>query len=552
MLAHAADLEFAITHTEGEALLLESNLIKEFKPRYNIVLRDDKSYPYIYVATEHPFPRLAFHRGQRSGQGRYFGPYPSASAVRQTLNLLQKLFMIRQCEDSFFSNRSRPCLQYQIRRCTAPCVGLVEQAAYAEDVRHAELFLEGRSAEVIAVLVRRMEEASEQQAYERAARLRDQIRDLQRVRQSQYVSFGEGDFDIVAGALKEGVGCIQVFYIRNGCNLGNKTFFPGHTQDIEYADMLGAFLSQYYLAKRPDRKVPPDIIVDGDVPDAELLSQVLAERRGGPVAIRGHVRGERRKWLDMARANADASLQQRITASAEFQHRFEALSEFLDLAEPAERIECFDVSHTRGEKPVASCVVFDNEGPRRSDYRLFNITGVTPGDDYAAMHQALMRRYKRVKSEDGRLPDVLLIDGGQGQVKAAVKVLEDLQITDLQVVGIAKGPARRPGQETLLLYSGTAERRPLPDSAAFHLIQHVRDEAHRFASSGHRGQRRKQRRTSRLEQVAGIGSKRRQQLIKHFGGLRGITRAGIDELASVDGISRELATRIYESLHEDS
>ncbi|MCP5145302.1 MAG: excinuclease ABC subunit UvrC [Gammaproteobacteria bacterium] len=548
--ANIANIEFTVTRTEGEALLLESNLIKEFRPRYNVVLRDDKSYPYIHVTTDQQFPRLAFHRGARSAPGRYFGPYPSAGAVRQTLNLLQKLFRVRQCEDSYFANRSRPCLQHQIDRCTAPCVGLVAAADYDRDIQHAVMFLEGRSQEVIDTLVGNMEAAATAQEFERAARLRDQIFALRRVQQNQYVTSEGGDFDIVAAVLRNGVGCVQVFFVRSGSNLGNKTFFPVHTEGGTEPELLAAFLSQYYLARRPDRTIPPDIIVDADFDDRELLADVLAERRDGPVRIRPNVRGERARWLDMARNNAEANLAQRLSSGKLQEVRLDALREALGLAGDIARMECFDISHTRGERTVASCVVFDREGPRKSDYRLFNIEGVTPGDDYAAMNQAVHRRYARMARENAVLPDIILIDGGAGQVNSARAALAELGLEAVCVIGVAKGPARRPGQETLILQAAETAVHLPADAPALHAIQHIRDEAHRFAISGHRQQRGRQRRQSPLERIEGVGAKRRQQLIKAFGGLQGVARAGVEDLARVNGISHELATRIYQAFHE--
>lgn len=551
MVAAVERFEITATANETEALILESNLIKELRPRYNVVLRDDKSYPFIYADLEQDFPRLRFHRGARQGKGRYFGPFPNAGAVRQTLNLLQKLFLIRQCEDSFFRNRSRPCLQYQINRCTAPCVGLIEPAEYQDDVRHALMFLEGRDEEVIGYLVTQMERASAALEFERAARIRDQITNLKRVQHEQNISGDAGDFDVVAAAVRSGVGCVQVFFVRHGRVLGNKAFFPANTGDSTTAEILEAFLPQFYLSGHRDREVPQDIIISEPVAEAAWLSQALTARSSRRTSVRDAVRGERRKWVTMARDNAVLAVDQRLSVAADQLERMSALSTLLGRDAQLERLECFDISHTSGEATVASCVVFDQNGPRKADYRKFNINNdAAAGDDYAAMHEALQRRYSRLKREDGTMPDVLLIDGGKGQVGQAVEVLEDLQIDDITVVGIAKGTTRKPGLETLLLNDGRTEVRLQPDSLALHLLQHIRDEAHRFAIEAHRRSRANNRKRSPLEEVAGIGAKRRQRLMQHFGGLQGISRAGVDDLRRVPGISRELAQRIYDVMHD--
>jgi excinuclease ABC subunit C len=550
LMSHTSSVEVTVTHTETEALLLENNLIKEYRPRYNILLRDDKSYPYIYVSTGQCFPRLAFHRGPRREDGRYFGPYASAGATRETLSQLQKLFQIRQCDDTFFRNRSRPCLQYQIKRCTAPCVGYVEAGCYQEDVRHALMFLEGKSEQVIAELVARMESASEALDFELAARYRDQIASLRRVQERQYVSGARGDIDVVAAHAREGEGVVQVFFIRDGQNLGQKTILPQQTAGAGTADILAAFLPQYYLVASPERPIPGEILVSEPPADVPLLEKVLGERAGRRVSIVHNVRGERARWLDMARANAELALVQRLADRTSLRQRFDALQEVLELDEPTSRIECFDVSHTRGEAPVASCVVFGPEGPLKSDYRRFNIRDVAPGDDYGAMHQALRRRYTRVKKEEGKLPDVLLVDGGKGQLARALDVLHELQVTGLLVVGVAKGVTRKPGLESRFLPGREGPLVLAPDSPALHLIQHIRDEAHRFAVTGHRTRRTRTRRISTLESIPGIGARRRQRLLSEFGGLQGVARAGVEDLARVQGISRELAQAIYESFRE--
>lgn len=550
MVAQIAAIEVSVTHTESEALILECNLIKELRPRYNILLRDDKSYPYIYLSSDQEFPRLSFHRGARRGQGRYFGPYPGAGAVRESLNLLQKVFRIRQCEDSFYRSRSRPCLQYQIGRCTAPCVGLIEAEAYARDVADAVLFLESRSQEVIDNLIARMQVAAGDLDYERAAHIRDQIYSLKRVQERQHVSGHKGDMDIITACLRQGSGCVGVAYVRGGQSLGNKIFFPAHTRDADLGELLSTFMAQYYLSGYHDRQIPALILVNTAIPEPGLLCEVLSSQAGRKVRIQQRPRGEKARWLELALRNTELALQRQLADSAGSRKRMLALQGALGLEEPIQRIECFDISHTQGEATVASCVVFDADGARKSDYRRFNIRDITPGDDYAAMHQALERRYTRVRKEEGVLPDVLLIDGGAGQVEQARRVVTDLQIETVKIVGVAKGPSRKPGLETLVLSSGGNEFRLPPDDPALLLIQQVRDEAHRFAITGHRQRRGRARRVSTLEQIAGIGAKRRQHLLQHFGGLQGVSRAGVEDLLRAPGISRQLAQRIYDVFHD--
>ncbi len=544
LMSQVYDVQVTVTHTEGEALLLENTLIKTLKPRYNVLLRDDKSYPYLYLSTHQEFPRLSLYRGPRRGKGRYFGPYPSAHAVHESLHLLQKVFRLRQCEDSFFRNRSRPCLQYQIKRCSGPCVGLVPAQDYAKDVRHTVLFLEGKSGGVIDELVRQMEQASADQQYELAARYRDQIGSLRRVQEHQYVSGETGDLDIVACVLQAGTAAVQVFFIRAGRNLGNKTFFPKLPKQTTAADVLGAFIAQYY----PGKETPTEILVNVRIDDDGLLARALTQQAGHSVSLRHRVRGERARWLQMAVSNAEHALSGRLSSQTGIQQRFAALQQALGLDEMPGRIECFDISHISGEATVGSCVVFGREGPLKSDYRRFNIRGVRAGDDYGAMAQALTRRYTRLIKEAGKLPDLLLIDGGKGHVAAARKVLEELQISDVPMIGVAKGPSRKPGQETLYRDDGRTIRLA-PDSPGFHLIQQVRDEAHRFAITGHRHRRSLNRAGSKLDEIPGIGPTRRQRLLKQFGGLREVARAGVEDLTRVKGISTELAQKIYDVFH---
>jgi excinuclease ABC subunit C len=548
MVEQIRDIQVTVTHTEAEALILENNLIKTLKPRYNVLLRDDKSYPYIYLAMDHPFPRLTLHRGARKGKGRYFGPFPSARATRETLHLMQKLFPVRQCQDSFYQNRSRPCLQYQIKRCTAPCVGLIGETEYAQDVQDAVLFLQGKGNQVIEALAQRMEAASLALEFEQAARFRDQISALGKVQERQYVSGERGDLDIVACATRAGHGCLQVFFIRGGRNLGNKPFFPALPAQIDESELISAFIARHYLG----RPVPAEILVSGEPADAQLLEQVLADQAGHRVRIRWRVRSERARWLAMAQQNAVLALEARLASRAGMQQRLEALRDALDLDDGPTRMECFDISHTGGDQTVASCVVFDQDGPVKADYRRFNITGITPGDDYAAMAQALTRRYTRLQRGEGRLPELLFIDGGKGQLGAAEGVLEALGVTGVTLVGVAKGPDRKPGLEQLFLSLREAPIILAPDAPALHLIQQIRDEAHRFAITGHRQRRARSRTTSVLETIPGIGAKRRQRLLKHFGGLQELARVGVEDLARVEGISRQLAQHIYDAFHGQS
>ena len=550
MVAQIARVEITVTRTEGEALLLESQLIKSLKPRYNILLRDDKSYPYIYLSGGEDYPRLAFHRGAKNLPGRYFGPYPSTYAVRESLSLMQKLFKVRQCEDSYFRNRSRPCLQYQIGRCSAPCVGLISVEDYRSDVRHAEMFLEGRSNAVIDELAEAMEQASKALQFERAAKLRDQVAALRQLQAQHHVQGASADMDVIACRIEAGMACVSVLFFRNGISLGTRDFFPRLPLDAEPADVLTQFIAQYYL----DRPVPRELILGEPLADQDILTELLTQHAGRVIELKSSVRGERAQFLQMAERNAQASLTARLASRQTLGTRFDDLQKVLGLAAPPRRIECFDISHTMGELTVASCVVFGPEGPEKSHYRRFNIAGITPGDDYAAMHQALTRRFRKVAEGEGARPDILLIDGGSGQVAQALDVLRELGVGGIEVVGVAKGPGRRAGEETLVLArleSGNPGRELHPGSSspALHLVAAVRDEAHRFAISGHRKRREKAREHSVLEDVPGIGARRRSALLKAFGGLQGVEGAGVEELMQVKGIDRGLAERIYASLH---
>lgn len=542
-----ADIEVTVTRTEGEALLLESQLIKSLQPRFNVLLRDDKSYPYIQLTTQDTYPRLAFYRGPRQTEGRLFGPYPSAWSVRETLQILQKLFPVRQCEDGFFRHRSRPCLQYQIKRCSAPCVGLVTPEQYDEDVARTVKFLDGRAGEVIDELAAAMDTAAAALEFERAAQYRDRIQALRRVLERQSVIGEDGDLDLVAAARETDVWCVQVFMVRRGRHLGNTAFFPKAPAEMEESALLAGFLAQFYAT----HEVPDTLILSTRPDEAEILREALAERAGRAVRLQVEVRGERARWLEMARDNARFALQQRLGSQAGYARRLESLRAALGLTDRPERMECFDISHTQGELTVASCVVFDGEGARKSDYRRFNITGITPGDDYAALDQALTRRYTRVGQGEYPIPDLILIDGGRGQLAAVDEALQELGLHGLNLVGVSKGPDRRPGAERLWLLGREAPVILPSDSPAMHLIQQIRDEAHRFAITGHRQRRAKARVTSALEDIPGLGPKRRQRLIKHFGGLRGLERAGVEDIAGVEGISRPLAERIHAALHRD-
>jgi excinuclease ABC subunit C len=547
LVSQIADVDVTVTHTESEALLLENNLIKEYRPRYNVLLRDDKSYPYIYISDRDTYPRIALHRGARKKPGRYLGPYPNAGAVRETINLLQKTFRIRQCEDSYFRNRSRPCLQYQIKRCTAPCVNLISEQAYRQDIKHALLFLEGKSSQIFEELVADMEKAAAKKNYEKAAVYRDQISNLKVITERQHVSAEKGDIDIIACAAEGGQACIQVFYIRNGLNLGNRSYFPALPEAMDIPDILAAFIPQFYLG----RQIPANIILSARPADASLLQATLSEKAGRKITFSTSVRGERARFLEMALNNASQSLAARMVSRSGLLQRFEALQEALQLESLPVRLECFDISHTQGEATKASCVVFTQDGPCKSDYRRYNISNITPGDDYAAMRQALQRRYKN-SSQDGderKLPDVLFIDGGKGQLRQAIEVFDELGINNVLLVGIAKGEGRKAGLEKLVFSDGRPDLHLDPQSSALHLVLQIRDEAHRFAISGHRAQRAKKRTQSPLEDIAGLGPRRRQTLLMHFGGLQGISRAGIEDLAKITGISKKLAQAIYDRFH---
>ena len=549
MVVQIADIRITATRTEAEALLLENNLIKKYLPRYNVLLRDDKSYPYIRISNSEEFPRLAFYRGARKAEEHYYGPYPSVAAVRLTLNLLQKLFKLRTCQPSYFKNRTRPCLQYQIKRCSAPCVGYINRENYRQELSHAVQFLEGNSQNLIESLIKRMDKAAQSLDYEEAARYRDQVATLRQISDRQLISGEGGDTDIIAAAIKETHACVQVFNIRGGMNIGNRAFYPNlPNNDINMARLLTTFAGQYYL-RHP---IPDEIIFSHKPDDQTTLTDMLAEKSGRKVKlITQATRGKKKQYLELAAKNAGIALKAKLLSRAGMHKRLQSLQELLNLSVLPIRMECFDISHTMGERTVGACVVFDQNGALKQEYRRFNITDITAGDDYAAIGQALERRYKRVKSEDGKIPDILFIDGGKGQTREAQKVLKGLNLNDVTIIGIAKGAARKPGLETLIHGNLDIEIKPEADSPALHLIQQIRDEAHRFAICGHRRQRDKARRHSPLEDISGLGPKRRQSLLRYFGGLQGINRASVEELEKVPGISMHLAESVYQTLHEE-
>jgi excinuclease ABC subunit C len=543
MISHIANIEVTITQTEAEALLLENNLIKSLKPRYNILFRDDKSYPYI-VLTGEAYPRLSYYRGAAVRQHQNFGPYPNSYAAKESIALLQKIFRLRTCEDSVFNNRTRPCLLHQIHRCTAPCVGLISNEDYATDVRNASLLLLGKQDEVEVRLRSAMEQAAEAQHYEQAAALRDQLHALHTVQQKQFMESGRAtDADIVAVAELDGKVCVNLSMVRGGRHLGDKHFFPQNADAQSVSEVLEAFVAQHYL----DSNVPGLILTNLEIAGVSL-ELLLSEQAGRKVQIRHNVTGERRQWLDMAEKNAVLALQQQAGMQAGQLLRLEQLRTALAMPELS-RIECFDISHTMGEATVASCVVYDNMAIRNSEYRRYNIKDITPGDDYAAMRQALLKRYQKLQQGEGKRPDLILIDGGAGQLGVALEVMHELGLNDIQLMGVAKGVERKPGMEQLLL---PGQEKPLqlsPDSPALHLIQQVRDEAHRFAITGHRAKRGKARTSSTLEEISGVGEKRRRNLLSRFGGLKGVQQASVAELAQVEGISPALAEKIYQQLH---
>ena len=542
MVSHIARIETTVVRSEAEALLLENNLIKSLKPRYNILFRDDKSYPYI-VLTGDKYARLTYYRGTPTRRHQYFGPYPNSYAARESIQLLQRIFRIRTCEDSVFNNRTRPCLLHQINRCTAPCVGLISDADYQADIHHAVLLLQGRHGEVEQTLRCAMEQAAQTQHYEQAAVLRDQLSALHTVQQKQFVEStgGTTDADIIALAMRDGLVCVNLAMMRGGRHLGDKSFFPEHAEGLAADEIVQAFVAQHYL----NRSVPPLLVLAAEYTDATLAA-LLGEQAGHAVHISAATGGERRKWLEMAQQNALLALQQRATQQGGQQLRLDRLRDWMQMPF-VQRIECFDISHTMGEATVASCVVYENLDMRQAQYRRYNVSGITPGDDYAAMRQALTRRYQKLAIGEGARPDLILIDGGLGQLHVAREVMQALGL-NLALVGVAKGVERKAGMEQLIFPDGSS-RQLSSDDLALHLIQQIRDEAHRFAITGHRARRGKARTASSLEEISGVGEQRRRSLLTHFGGLREVVQASVEQLCQVKGISKSLAEHIYQQLH---
>ena len=512
MMQKVEDIQITVTHTENEALILESNLIKQHKPRYNILLRDSKSYPFIHIDDSHEFPRLSFYRGDRSQPGRYYGPYPGVSAVRDTLSLLQKVLPVRQCDDVFFSNRSRPCLQHQIKRCSAPCVDLISKEAYRKDIELAGLFLQGKDDSLTDTLQENMVAASKELKFEEAAGWRDRINALRRVQSHQSITSGHSDIDIITMATLHGKVCVEVTFIRGGRHSGSNGHFPKVPLDFSANEIMSAFITQYYH----NRQAPKQIVTGIELEGAQELESWLSEASDRKVVMTHNVRGNRKDWLSMAQLNVTERLKRHMSEAQSVEKRLQALADVFDMNDTLKRIECFDISHTQGNQTVASCVVFTEQGITKSDYRKYNINDITPGDDYAAMRQAIQRRYKRVLKEEGKLPDILLIDGGKGQLSSAAEIMHELQIHQVLLVGVAKGEGRKPGLETLFLEGQSTGIKLAANSPAMHLVQQIRDEAHRFAITGHRARRAKAQTQSILQEIPGIGAKRRQALLKYF------------------------------------
>ena len=555
LVSKIANIEVTITNSETDALILEQNLIKELKPPYNILLRDDKSYPYIYLASDKEFPSLSLKRVRSKGKvGQYFGPFPNAHAVRESLGLLEKLFKVRQCQESFYRNRSRPCLQYQIKRCKAPCVGLVSQAEYQQDVEHVVMFLQGKNPELIRQLISDMEQASADLNFEKAAELRDQIQFLRHAQESQSVESGNADLDVVAMSDGPGMSVYSMLFVRKGRILGHKNYTPKVLLDETPQERLQAFIEQYYLGSGSEKDLPAEVILPFDVSDQQTLSEALQSVAGKQIRFAHKVKTIRAQWQKLAQTNADNALKTYLANKENVFHRVDSLRALLKLEDIPKRMECFDISHSSGEKTVASCVVFNDQGPLKSDYRTFNIEGIEPGDDYAAMRQALSRRYRKVNDEPSKRPDIIFIDGGKGQLNMAIEVMSELGAQDILLLGIAKGTTRKAGFETLFIPDGQGGLKTIQcaaDEPSLHLMQQIRDEAHRFAITGHRKRRDKSRPQSQLEGIEGVGPTRRRALIKYFGSVQGIKTASIEEISKVDGISSNLAEHIYLSLHGD-
>ncbi len=551
LVKRIAQIDVTVTETETEALILEHNLIKQYQPPYNILLRDDKSYPYIFLSDKDKWPRLAFHRGPKKAKGSYFGPFPSVNAVRESMSFLQKTFKVRQCEDVFFKNRSRPCLQYQIKRCTAPCVEFITPNDYSADVDLTRLYLDGKGDKILKQLERDMEKAAADLAFEKAAESRDQIAALRQIQAQQMIEKGKGTVDVVAGAVTNGQACVHMLYIRQGRILGSRSYYPKAPLAEKVSELLEDFLPQLYLngGGRPD--LPKEIVVNAPLENGQPLIDALKLRVGRNTEIRDSVRGFRAKWIELAQRTAEQNLAGKLASKKTLLQRFESLRETVGLDVTPERLECFDISHSSGEAVVASCVVFDANGAVKSDYRRFNIEGITGGDDYAAMEQAIRRRYTRLIKGEGKLPDILLIDGGKGQIGIAKDVLSDLGVVGVMILGVAKGTTRKPGMETLILAEQENRVIGRPQEAALHLIQQIRDEAHRFAITGHKQRRDKKRRTSALEGIPGVGPTRRRDLLKHFGGIVEVKKASVADLMKVENINKKVADAIYSALYNE-
>jgi excinuclease ABC subunit C len=550
LVARIHRVEVTITASEAEALILEQNLIKSNRPPYNISLRDDKSYPYIFVSSGEPYPRISLHRGAKKKSGDYYGPFPNAGAVRDSLQFLQKTFRVRQCEDSVFKNRSRPCLQYQIKRCTAPCVEFINKEDYANDLRHTRMFLTGNNQELMTELADQMDQSAKDLQFEKAAHFRDQITFLRSIQSQQVIEEGNGDIDVIAMVQRPNAVCVHILFVRRGRILGSRSFFPQPGIAELPADLLTQFVEQFYLAST-GRDIPREIITNYPLEEIDVLASALQQSIGRQVYFAQNVRSHRAQWLQMAVNAAEQNLIAHLNTKQNSLDRFIALQDALGLDDIPQRMECFDISHSSGELTVASCVVFDTNGPLKSDYRRFNIEGITPGDDYAAMEQALNRRYTRLKKGEGKMPDILLIDGGKGQLAKAISVLAELGVDDVLMIGVAKGSTRKAGFETLYNAQTDTEIVLNNDSPALHLIQHIRDEAHRFAITGHKQRRDKKRKTSTLEGIPGVGAVRRRELLRHFGGMQEIQKAGINDLMRVNGINQHIAEEIYAFFHND-
>ncbi|MDG1243934.1 MAG: excinuclease ABC subunit UvrC [Porticoccaceae bacterium] len=552
LVKRIVQVDVTVTETETEALILEHNLIKQYRPPFNILMRDDKSYPYIFLSDKDRWPRLALHRGPKKAKGTYFGPFPSVHAVRDSMGFLQKTFKVRQCEDVFFKNRSRPCLQYQIKRCTAPCVEFISTDDYASDVNLTRLYLDGKADKLLRQLEGDMEKASEELLFEKAADYRDQISALRQVQAQQMIEKGRGTIDVIAAAVSNGQACVHMLYVRQGRILGSRSYYPKTPLAELPRDLLEEFVPQLYLSGggRPD--LPKEILVNAQFEGSQLLTDALSERIGRNIEIRDKVRGFRAKWIELAQRTAEQNLAGKLASKQTLEQRFESLRETLNLDVTPERLECFDISHSSGEAVVASCVVFDNNsGALKSDYRRFNIEDITGGDDYAAMEQAIRRRYTRLMKGEGKLPDILLIDGGKGQIGVAKSVLSDLGVVGVMIIGVAKGTTRKPGMETLILADQNNKVVARPQQAALHLIQQIRDEAHRFAITGHKARRDKKRRTSPLEGIPGVGPTRRRDLLKHFGGVVEVKKASVADLMKVANINKKVAEAIYNALYNE-